>query len=1161
MESNNKQPTVKREFGLTSFSINNRTSVIILGFIFVVIGIQSYISMPKENFPEVVLPTIYIGTPYLGNSPVDIENLVTRPIEKELKGLNGVKSIKSTSIQDYSTIIVEFNPNVEVSKGLQDVKDAVDKARTELPNDLDQEPNVFEVNLSDLPIMFVNVSGDYSMDELKKYAEYLQDEVEKLSEINSAEIRGALDREVKINADLYRMEARMVSFSDIEQAVGGENLTISSGNILTDGLRRTVRVDGQFQNPQELEDIVVKSEKGAIVYLRDVAEVEYSFEERQSYARERKLPVLTLDVVKRSGENLLDASDKVKAIIAKAQESRFPAELSVTISNDQSKVTRDQLSNLINSIISGVILVVLVLLFFMGLRNALFVGIAIPLSMFMSFMILNAFGVTINLMVLFALILALGMLVDNGIVVVENIYRLMQEGYSPVRAAKEGVGEVAVPIIASTATTLAAFMPLAFWQGTIGEFMRYLPITLIVTLSSSLFVALVINPVLTAMFMRVEDPHAPRRPGRVGTLVALSMIVLAIICYFGRLFTPANLLMIFGVLFFVNFYLLTPAASWFQRKVLPWLERRYENTVSFALRGWNPVFFLGGTFLLLIGSIMLLGIRAPRVNFFPINEPNYVNVFIEAPLGTDIEKTNALTTLLEDDLIEMMEPYGYMVESFIAQVGEGATDPNEGPSQGATPNKARINISFAEFDQRRGVSTVDLMEQIRDRVEKYPGAKITVDKNQNGPPVGKPINLEVSGEDYEKLVALASDIQRRIVDANIAGIEELKSDLEIGKPELLVNIDREKARRFGLSTQQIAGELRTALFGREVSKFKDGEDEYPIQLRLVDAQRYDIGALTNKLITFRNNQGQMRQVPISAVADVTYSSTYGSVKRKDLDRVISLFSNVTDGANATEINQKIQVMLDDYPMPDGYSVRITGEQEEQAKSMAFLVNALFIAVMAIFLIIVAQFNSVIAPFIILLSVLFSTIGVFLGLVAFNMDFIVIMTGIGIISLAGVVVNNAIVLIDYVDFIRQRRRAELGLPADARLPADEIVSSIVDGGKTRLRPVLLTAITTVLGLVPLAIGLNIDFIGLLASFEPNIYAGGDNAIFWGPMAWTVIFGLTFATFLTLVIVPVMYLLSDKLSYRVAKLFGTAKPVVTPLPEGAARRETRRPEPVE
>lgn len=1129
-ENTNKDKEVIREFGLTTWSVKNRTSVWILSLIIAMLGVYSYIEMPKESFPEIVIPTIYIGTSYPGNSPVDMENLITRPIEKELKAINGVKNITSSSIQDFSTILVEFNPEVEVSRALQDTKDAVDKAKSELPTDLDTDPNVMEINFSEFPIMYINLSGDFSIDELKDHAEYLEDEIEKLSEISKVDISGDLDREIIVSVDLFKMEARSVSFSDIENAIAGENVTMSGGDILAGDFRRSLRIAGEFASPRQIEDVIVKDENQNIVYVRDVAEVNDSYKDRTSYSRLDGEPVVTLGVVKRSGENLLAASDRIREILEKAENDRFPDGLKITISNDMSESTRMQVENLENSIITGVILVILVLMFFLGLRNALFVGVAIPMSMFLSFLILNALGITLNFMVLFGLVLALGMLVDNGIVVIENIYRKLEEGLTPSHAARQGVGEVALPIITSTGTTVSAFLPLAFWGGMMGEFMKYLPICVIVVLSSSLFVAFVINPVLAAMFITKEK----KEPNKKRLLIMAA--VLAVIAIAGYIvadsYTFANLVMFVAIFIPLNLFLLRPATYWFQNNLLVKLENFYFDSMRFFMAGNRPIAVFSGTIILFFVSIALFGIRAPKVLFFPENEPNYINIFIEQPIGTDIESTNEFARVVENEVREMMEPYDYMVESVITQVGEGTSEDALGPSGGSSPNRAKITVTFEQFNERRGVSTSEIMQNIRNAMEKYPGVQITVDKEQNGPPVGKPINIEISGEDYEELIALTERVSTAISQSGIEGIEELKSDLEVGKPELLFEIDRDKARRFGVSTLTIASALRTALFGKEVSKFKEGEDEYPIQLRLKEDQRYDVNALMNKQIIFRDNSGNLKKIPISAVSDLKYTSTYGSVKRKDLDRVISLYSNVNEGYNANEIVAQLKQVIADMDIPVGFDVKFTGEQEEQEETSAFLMKALLLAISMIFLIIVAQFNSLAAPFIIMTSVLFSTIGVFLGLFVFNMDFVIIMTGIGIISLAGVVVNNAIVLIDYTNLLRERKRNERGLKEGEYLSYADLVSTIIEGGKHRLRPVLLTAITTVLGLVPMATGMNINFFTLLSHFDPEYYAGGDNADFWGPMAWTVIFGLTFATFLTLILVPVMYLLSDILSAKVS-----------------------------
>ncbi|MEO9477752.1 MAG: efflux RND transporter permease subunit [Cyclobacteriaceae bacterium] len=1114
----------KKQFGLTTFSLNNRTTVYIVTLLVVVIGLLSYVTLPKESFPEISQPIVYVGAPHPGNSPVDMENLVTRPIEKEINSIAEVDNIKSTSVQDYSTIIVEFTSDTEIEDALIKVKDAIDRAKPDLP-ELQTDPSVFEMNFSEFPIMNINLSGNYTMEELNDYAEYLEEEIEKVPEISKVEIRGVDEKELKINVDPYQMEAREVNFSDIENAIRSENITLSGGSVRQGDIRRSIRVVGEFSRPEEALDVVVKSEKGNIVYLRDIAEVDFEYKEKQNYARLQGNPVVMVDVVKRSGENLLSATDKINVILEKAQSEVFPADLIVTKTNDQSNDTRETVDSLENNIISGVILVVLVLLFFLGSRNALFVGIAIPLSMFMAFMVLGIFGISINMMVLFSLIMALGMLVDNGIVVVENVYRLMEEGMTPFEATKQGVGEVAWPIIASTATTLAAFLPLAFWPGIMGEFMKFLPITLIVTLSSSLFVALVINPVLIASFMKLETGEIRKK--RI-LIFSLSAIALGLILIVASAVVLGNLLAIAGLITLLNVYVLTPASRRFQAAFLPWLEKLYKKTLDFALSGWKPAFFFWGTIVMFIFSFILMAIFPPNVEFFPKTDPKYINVFIEFPVGTDIERTNEFSTEIESQVIALVKPYEHIVESVIGNVGQGASDPNDPSSFGQqdTPNKARITINFKQFKEREGISTRDILNEVREAIDEYPGVTVTVDQNADGPPAGKPVSIEVSGVEYATLIEITENMKREINESGIEGIEKLKSDLETGKPELVVNIDREKARRFGLSTSSIATEVRTALFGKEISKYKEGEDDYEVQLRLMDKYRYDVDALMNKSVVFRDQtSGTMKSVPISSVADAELSSTYGSVKRKDLNRVITLSSNVITGYNATEINNDIKELLTDFKMPPGYEFKFSGEQEKQAEEMAFLSKALGIAVSLIFLIIVAQFNKVTTPFIIMMSVVLSTIGVFLGLVIFQMNFVIIMTMIGIISLAGIVVNNAIVLIDFIELSRDRRRQELGVD---KLPFNEIVDAIATAGATRLRPVLLTAITTILGLIPLAVGINIDFINFMSTYDAKFYVGGDNVAFWGPMSWTIIFGLSFATFLTLVIVPIMYLFFAKVN---------------------------------
>ncbi len=1131
-----------REFSLTSFAVDNSTSIFLLTFMIMLFGVRSYNTTPKEAYPEIPWPQIYVNTVYFGNSAEDIENLITRPIEKELASISEIKDITSSSLQDYSLIVAEFEADVDLDDATRKVKDAVDKAKSELPNDLTEDPEVLDINLSELPIMTVNLSGNYTNDELRDFAEYLEDELEELQEISDVDIKGALEREVSIEVDLPKMESMQLSFSDIENAVKGENLTMSGGELLNNGFRRTIRVIGEFKSVKELEQMIVKSENQMPIYLKDIAKVTFGYQETTSIARANALPVISLDIIKESGENLLDASDNIKKVVEKARETVLPKDLDISYFNDLSIQTRDLVSNLENSIISGVILVVLVLLFFLGIRNALFVGLAIPISMLMGIMVLGLLGYTMNMVVLFSLILALGMLVDNAIVVVENIYRYMQNGYSSWDAAKYGAGEVALPIIASTATTLAAFMPLAFWPGLMGSFMKFLPITLITVLTSSLFVALVMNPVFTGQFMKIDaraDDLVVRKRRRRNILIAvIGMTLIGLLAHLAGVQWLRNLLGVVVVMTLLNFFILRRAAFGFQNHVLPVLERVYDRFVQLALRGFMPSIIFAGTFVLLFVALALLMANAPKVVLFPKADPLYVNAFVELPLGKDIEATDRLMRDIEKKVEEVVAPYSEITEAVLSQIGENTSDPNAGPEFGASPHKGRLTVSFVPSKDRGGVSTTMIMEKIRAAVHGYPGVQIVVDQNQEGPPVGKDINLELKGDDIDQLAMLSEEVMAYLNSKNVPGVEELKSDVKIGKPELLVNIDREAARRYEVSTYNIADVIRTAVFGKEVSKFKQGEDEYPIQVRANETYRYNIDNILNQKVTFRSPAtGKISQVPISAVTDIKYSSTYNSINRKDQERIITIYSNVLANYNPNEVVDELKSLMDEYDMPSGYTYKFTGQQEEMDKEMSFLSGALLLAVFVIFIIIVAQFNSIISPFIIILSVLFSTIGVFLGYVFTGMDIEIVMTGVGIISLAGIVVNNAIVLVDYINLLIERKQEEMGYTKMEQLSDADIKEAIEVAGATRLRPVLLTAITTVLGLVPLAIGFNFNFFTFISDLDPNYYTGGDNAAFWGTMAWTVIYGLVFATFLTLIVVPVMYWLAYRLKSGVVNLFRT------------------------
>ncbi|MBV7440262.1 efflux RND transporter permease subunit [Weeksellaceae bacterium TAE3-ERU29] len=1149
---------IDKSFSISTWAINNKITVYVITAIILVAGLMAFVNMPRESFPEVIENKIYISSVYPGNTAEDVEKFITEPIEQEIKGISGIKDIQSISFNDYGMSIVEFEDKVSLDKAKVEVKDKIDqvKAQSDWPlmdTGAKVEPNVFDLNIAEeFPICNINVSGNYPLQQLNDFAEQLKDDFEDIQAVKEAPIRGVDDKEVEIALDLYKMTAAKVSFNDIANTISGDNKTISGGTMINNDHRLNIRVVGEITDPNQLAMIVVKQE-GGLVYLGDLADIRFVEKEKTTYARNLGAPVVMMNIKKRSGENMIETITAVENVIDKAKMEYLPTDVEIGITNNQAPQTENQVKDLINNIIFGVILVVGVLMFFLGLRNASFVGIAIPLSMLMSLMILNFLGVTLNTMVLFGLVMGLGMLVDNGIVVVENVYSLMNKGYTRKEAAIQGVGEIAWPIIASTATTLAAFIPLALWPGTMGKFMMVFPMTLSVVLGSSLFVALIINSMLTSEFMHTESEDS--QPSKFKVLVRNSLILLGagiLLLILGYYFDKVtfrvlgNLGIFFGIMLWVYEYALYPMSIWFQEKGLLWLEHKYREFLTWTLKRKRPVYIMIGMVFLFIFSIGLFSVTQPKVLFFPENEPNQIMVYIEYPEGTDIEKTNTLTEDIEKKVIAVLDqyteekdgkPYNYMAESIVSQVGAGAGNPQtDAGSSAAIPHKGKVTVSLREFKYRRGVLSSDVLEQVRSAVQGYPGASVTVEKDNNGPPVGFPINIEIQGDDYNLMMDEAEKMITFIQESGIPGIEQLKIDVTRDIPELTVTVDRALAGSMGVTNQMVGGTLRQSIYGVEVSRYRpEGDDEdYPINIRLKKEQRNDESVVLNQPVTFKNpNNGVMMQIPISSITSKEKNQLFSKIVRKDFKRTITIYSNMLSGYNPTETVNKIKTRLKQsgYELPEGMSYRFTGEQEQQAENMSFLVNALLMALAGILLIIVAQFNSISKPVIILSAVLLSFIGVFLGLIVNGDDFIILMTMMGIISLAGIVVNNAIVLIDYTQLLTDRSKRKLQIPENVMLPIKYMKQNIIDGGESRLRPVLLTAITTVLGLVPLAIGLNIDFEGLLSNYSPNIYLGGDNVLFWGPLAKTVIYGLIFATFLTLVIVPVMQYLVNRLKFRI------------------------------
>lgn len=1095
----------------------------VLVLLIAVMGIVSYLTIPKESFPSITVPNIFVVTVYPGVSPEDMESLVTRKLEDELGGISEVKTMTSTSSEGYSNINLEFDTNVDIEDALQKVREKVDLAKPELPEDA-EEPTVQEINLSEFPIMNVNLSGDYDEVILKEIAEDLQEKIEAIPTVLGVDLTGGLEREVQVNVDLPKLKYYNISFGDIIGAISNENVTIPGGDITVGTKKFLLRVPGQYEDTAPIEDVVVKGENQNPIYVRDVAEVKFGFKERSTYSTLNGSPVITLGVKKRSGENILDTATEVKAILEN-ELPMLPPTTTYTVTNDQSKDVVSMVSNLENNIISGLLLVVGVLLFFLGVRNSSFVGISIPMSMFLSFILLSIVGITMNMVVLFSLILALGMLVDNAIVVVENIYRYLEEGYDNFEAAKKGTGEVAVPIITGTFTTIAAFAPMVFWPGITGEFMSYLPKTLIITLGSSLFVGLVINPVICALFMNVEHEENKKpslsRTGKI--VIGAGAGLLALILIATNPITWIMLIVLGVILWVLNKFILNPIGQWWQLDGLNRILDVYDTSIRWALKHWAVVVFFFAP-VSFISAIVLLFIFPVGVEFFPENiPPRDVYVQVEAPVGSDVDFTKEIIDEIRTEIPGIIDNMGD-VNSVLGTSG-AAISSDPGGGGGNSTHLGTVALNFKDFQQREG-DVFAYMEAMRNALSsKIVGAEIAVEKPADGPPTGKPINLEISGPDMDQLTMASNDVLRILEgDSIYIKMDGLESDLPEARPEIKVTVDREKAALYELNTNTIGYTIRQAINGVEASKYRDGKDEYDIMVRLSDEYRDDMSTLGDLTIFHEGTQ-----IPLSEVASWEVSDGLGGIKHKESERVITISADVRAGYQANAVLAETQEVLGEYleGMPPGYSYSWTGQQQEQDESFEFLGRAFLIAVFLIAFILVSQFNSVVKPLIILSSVVMSTAGVFYGLVFFQMAF-GLMAFLGVISLAGVVVNNAIVLIDYVDILRERDGYGLK-------------ESLVQAGKVRFRPVILTAVTTTLGLVPLAIGFNFDFIVLVGSpieFFSNlgdyIYMGGEQAAWWGPMAIAVIVGLLFATALTLILVPVLYYMFEKARIRISEL---------------------------
>jgi CzcA family heavy metal efflux pump len=1018
---------------ITNAAIDRRSTVFALMLIILTVGIYSYIVLPRESAPDITVPYVLVVTAYEGVASEDIENLITRPLERKLKGLKDVVKMRSVSAEGSSMITVEFLPDVDIDTALQWVREKVDQARGDLPVDLEDDPSILEINLSEFPILMVAISGGADETLLKGVGEELSDRIEEIPGVLDVVMSGGREREIRVEFDPDRMAAYRISLSEIMTSIRRENVNIPGGSIDIGQGKYLLRIPGEFTDPAQIDNLVLAVRAGRPIYFKDVATVYDTLEDRTSWARLDGRNSVTLAIKKRTGQNLIAVADQVFALIGHAEPLLPPGvELSVTF--NASKDIRRMVAELENNIITGLILVVLVLFLFLGLRNAFFVALAIPFSMLISFAVLHLAGITLNMVVLFSLILALGMLVDNAIVIVENIYRHMQEGMGSIPASKAAVAEVGWPVISSTLTTLCAFFPMLFWPGIMGEFMKFLPLTLIVTLTASLFVALVINPTLCGHFMSSKGARLAPMPQRES-----------------------------------------------------WILRTYRAGLELALNHRGLV--ASGSLALLIGIVAAYGTLGHGIELFPEIEPNRAIVEIKMPEGTGLEAGNRLAGQIEQLVLD--EPD---LRYVIAEVGTSSGDGMGGDS--AQSNISKLSLDFIDR-ARRNEHANDVLARIRERLAPLSGAEIKVEKQKEGPPTGAPVSVELSGERIEILEALLAEARRLIKE--VPGLVDLKDDFAKAKPEIRVLVDREKASLLGLSTAEISRTVKAAISGTKLGVYREGKDEYDIVARMPAERRQSLADIENLLVPSLTGS----PIPLSTVARVEIGAGFGAIRHIDQKRVVSITAN-TYGRNSNDVLLEVQQRLRKLTLPAGYLIGYSGEQEEQQKAAAFLSKAFIGAVLLIMLVLVTQFNSLLQMLIVMTSVVLSLTGVFLGLMLTATPFGIIMTGIGVISLAGVVVNNAIVLIDYINQLQK--------------DGVELREALLRAGVVRFRPVLLTAATTILGLLPMALGISYNF----RTFSWDI--GGESADWWGPMAVAVIFGLAVATLLTLVVVPVLYSLA-------------------------------------
>ena len=1023
---------------MIQFLVNKAAAIFTIAVLILIIGVMSYIRLPRESTPEIKQPYIFITTMYPGVAAGDVENLVTRIIEDEIDGVEGIIELTSSSQQSLSFIFTKFASNVSVETALRKIQERVDRAKPRLPADV-EEPSVRELSSSSFPVLMVSLSHPDGLQYIDNTAEELQQDLRRVKGVLDVEIAGNLEKEVAIDLDPIKLDHYGLTVNDVSMAVQLANAAIPGGLLKNESRNYSISINSEIKDPRQFEYIIVKS--GSVkVPLRELGTVSFTYAEQKTYSRFNGAPAITLSLTKRSGENIIKMVDEARELIdTKVRKGQFPAGTRVHYSRDESSYIRQIIADLENNMFTSFLLVLIVTIFFLGPVNALFVTLAIPFSMMLSFFILDMLGVTLNMVVLFSLILALGMLVDNGIVIVENIFRHGSMGKSIMKAAIDGSSEVAAPIFSSTLTTCLAFFPIIAMPDVMGDFMKYVPITVIVVLTSSLFVALTINPVFCSRFLHISEENLKK---------------------------------------------ITEGSSIFG-KIQSFYQEALHTAVSHAPLVLTVCFFI------VISGMVLYKFFGKESIFFPSTDPSDAIVAVELPPGTPLDKTDKVLRSIEATIPSLPAS----LENYQITAGK-AGDGSFFSGSGEEFNKGSVQLAFKPYQERtiKGSVAIDSLKQ---RLKHFIGAKIKFVEQAMGPSAGHDISYDIAGSDYKVLGAYADSVMAIL--NRYSDFKTVETDFESAKPEIAINVDRTKAAYFGLSAQQIAATVRNTMNGTTIGKYRQNEDEYDIVVRYNKNNRDAVSDLSRLHIV--DNDGA--RIPLNQVASITTTSAVGIIKRRDLHRSVGVWGDFTKDFQKKKIVQKeVDSLVKALSIPKGYSIENGQGAEMREEATVFLLRAFIIALFLIAIVLIAQFNSLGQPLIIILSIFLSTGGVFWGYYLAGLQFVTIMSGIGCIALAGVAVNNGIILVDYTNILVRG-----GMPP---------IQAVVEAGKTRLRPVLLTAITTVLGLLPMAFGISID----IHPSTAGIQIGSEMSEFWKTFAWAMVYGLTFATVMTLIMVPCM-----------------------------------------